>query len=144
MELNCWALWSGGSTALYVVNEELQFQNPLLRWHDMTHCIFPVWEVGGPLPCLQLATHDSQCPKETWWPRDGMTWSTMSLSGKLWKKCWWGWPMMSLFEVTGAYLEMSCMHGLMRAPWRPVWCWRDIVTFWWMHAGFVQQMTLSI
>ena len=31
----------------------------------MMHRVFHVWEVGGPLPCLRLATHDSQSPKKT-------------------------------------------------------------------------------
>ena len=30
-----------------------------------THRIFHVWEVGRPLPHLQLATHDSRSPKKT-------------------------------------------------------------------------------
>ena len=30
----------------------------------MIHCIFQVWEVGGPLPYLQLAMRDNWSPKK--------------------------------------------------------------------------------
>ena len=103
----------------------------------MTHRIFHVWEVSGPLPCLQLATCDSQ--RDVWpqWPRGGVTQLTMSPSNKSWKKCWQGWPVITLFELRGAYPEKSWMCGLMQASWQPVWCWR-------MHAGFVWQMMPNI
>ena len=96
-ELKCWALRSGESATPYVGSEELQFQNPLLRWHDAPY--FPC--VGSWWATSLFAARDVWL----WWPRDRMTW--LMMSGKLWKKCWWGWPVMTLFEVTGAYLEKS-------------------------------------